>query len=176
MTDRISVTKSAPTTEFVLECDRVSQSVENNTTRLAIYLRAINRGNTSSFSNWPGTQTGSVDGVGTAGAYSANPFLPSGVGTGVQRWRSGPHYIDIPHGDDGTRGAVTLRQTLVYGNGAVNESATVSFNDFPAIPRGPRVKVAGVWKNTVAYVKVAGVWKIAIPYVKVAGIWKIGGG
>lgn len=41
---------------------------------------------------------------------------------------------------------------------------------------GPRIRNAGVWKNSVAYVKVDGVWKVAIPYVKVAGVWKIAGG
>lgn len=46
---------------------------------------------------------------------------------------------------------------------------------FTRIPRGPRVKHAGVWRNTIGYVKQAGTWKIAIPYVKHAGTWKIGG-
>lgn len=41
---------------------------------------------------------------------------------------------------------------------------------------GPRVNVAGAYKNTVAYVNVGGVWKTAIPYVNVAGVWKIAGG
>lgn len=41
---------------------------------------------------------------------------------------------------------------------------------------GPRIRVASIWKNTVAYVRMGGVWKVAIPYVKVAGTWKIAGG
>jgi hypothetical protein len=45
----------------------------------------------------------------------------------------------------------------------------------PRIPRGPRVKDAGAYKNSIAYVKDAGVYKIAIPYVKDAGVYKIGG-
>lgn len=44
------------------------------------------------------------------------------------------------------------------------------------IVSGPRVNVAGVWRNTVAYVNVGGVWKVAVPYVNVGGVWKIAGG
>lgn len=176
MTDRISVFKTSPATTFTLECDRIGQSIVGNYTTLRLYLRANNGpgGSTGSFFGGAGTQTGIIDGVSTFGVHSGSPFLPSGFVNGEQRWRDGPFDVNVPHGADGTRGAVTLRMRLQYGS--INEDHTVSFNDFPRIPRGPRVKDGGVWKNTILYVKDAGVWKIAIPYVKDAGTWKIGGG
>src|SRR5690606_18396536 len=44
------------------------------------------------------------------------------------------------------------------------------------VVNGPRVRHAGTWKPTVAYVRTGGVWKMATPYVRVAGTWKIGAG
>lgn len=168
---------SAPTTSFYLYCDRYSQSVEGNYTTLQIYLQAINNGSTSSFSNYPGTQYASIDGIGTVGGYGASPFLPSGYATGAQRWFYGGWLVNVVHAADGTMGGVTLRMDLSYGpSGATGGSFTAGFYDFPRIPRGPRVKVAGVWRNTVAYMRVAGIWKIVVPYVKSAGAWKVGGG
>lgn len=41
---------------------------------------------------------------------------------------------------------------------------------------GPRIKLAGIYKNSVCYVKVAGIYKVAIPYIKVAGVWRNAGG
>jgi hypothetical protein len=34
------------------------------------------------------------------------------------------------------------------------------------------VKVAGVWKQSLAWIKVAGVWKIAFPKINKNNIWK----
>ena len=34
------------------------------------------------------------------------------------------------------------------------------------------LKVAGVWKEAVAFVKVAGVWKTSTPSIKISGNWK----
>lgn len=132
MTDRISHTSSAPTTEFILGCDRISQSVVGNYTKLRVYLKAFNRGYEGSYSNYPGTQTASIDGVGTVGVKSQDPFLPIGTPNGFQRWH---HYwdINIPHGADGKRGAITLRMSLKYDNGYVHIVKTAKFSDFPAI-------------------------------------------
>lgn len=172
MTDRIGVAKSAPSTNFYLECDRDSQSIAGNYTRLRFRLRAVNAGSTGSYSNYPGRQFGSVDGIGTFADYQPNPFLPSGYANGQVRWDIGPYYLDIPHNADGTRGAVTLRMGLYYDGGGVAEEHTVSFNDFPAIPRGPRVEDGGIWKPSLAYAEDAGVWKQCLVYAEVANAWK----
>ena len=37
---------------------------------------------------------------------------------------------------------------------------------------GFRLKVAGEWKDAMAFVKVTGTWKSATPFVKVGGVWK----
>lgn len=177
MTDRIVVNKSSPSTQFVMEADIISQDIVNNKSILRVYVRAVNTGNTSSNSTYPGAQYFSVDGINPGSSHFGNPFLPSGFATNQQRWRDGPYDIDIPHLADGTRPDITIRMILDYDGGAVsNENYTAVISGIPRIPRGPRVKDAGTWKNTIAYVKDAGVWKIAIPYVKDAGTWKIGGG
>lgn len=178
-TTYIDWTSGAPTTEFYLQCDRVSQSIVNNSTRLGIHIGAINRGSSSSFSNYTGAQYGVVDGVGTAVGRSTNPFLPTGVGANVLRWDVYGE-IDVPHNSDGTRGAVTLRMPLSYGpSGATGGSFTAAFSDFPAIPRGPRIKnVDGTWHTTTAYLKNAdGTWHVGTPFIKNAdGTWHSAGG
>jgi hypothetical protein len=80
---------------------------------------------------------------------------------------------NITHNSDGTQ---TLTITTDVNGGVLGSSSPNETVVLPRIPRGPRVKDGGVWKNTVLYVKDAGVWKVAIPYVKDAGTWKIGGG
>jgi len=118
MTDRISSSQVSPYVTFVLEADVYSRDLNAGTTRLVCRLRASK--GSSSFYGGSGSQTGSVDGVGTFGAHSASPFLPSGS-TG---WNDGPFYIDIPMG--GAFRTVTLRQALRYGN--VNADNTAGFS------------------------------------------------
>jgi hypothetical protein len=88
--------------------------------------------------------------------------------------------VTIPHNLDGTRTDLVIRGFVdAPTNASYVPENTLAYSNpvtLPRIPRGPRVKDAGVWKNTVLYVKDAGVWKIAIPYVKDNGTWKIGGG
>lgn len=57
------------------------------------------------------------------------------------------------------------------GNGSGGHSIVLT-----KIPRGPRIKIGALWKNTILYIKSSGVWKIALAYVKNAGVWKISGG
>jgi len=88
--------------------------------------------------------------------------------------------VVIPHNTDGTRPDLVIRG-FCDGAGTANfiPVNTQAFTDpltLSRIPRGPRVKDANVWKNTVLYVKDNNVWKIAIPYVKDNNTWKIGGG
>lgn len=172
MTDRIGISKSSPSTAFYLEADRIGQNLAGNFTTVRLYLRAVNTGSSGSFSNAAGQQIGSIDGIGIFGSHNGAPFLPSGVPAGL-RWRDGPWDVNIPHAADGTRAAVTLRQGLYYDGGAVAQDDTATFNDFPAIPRGPKVEQAGTWKQSVTYVEQAGTWKTALVYVEKAGAWVI---
>ncbi|MGN7976534.1 fibronectin type III domain-containing protein [Microbacterium sp. 22195] len=118
MTDRISSSQVSPYVTFYLEADVYSRDLNAGTTRLVCRLRASK--GTGSYYSGSGSQTGSVDGVGTFGSHSASPFLPSGS-TG---WNDGPFYIDIPMG--GALRTVTLRQALRYGN--VNSDGTAAFS------------------------------------------------
>lgn len=80
----------------------------------------------------------------------------------------------VTHNDDGTR-TITFGGTVTLGPVG---TATIPSQNFvlPRIARGPRVRAAGTWRNTVAYVRVAGTWRIAIPYVRSGGTWRVGGG
>lgn len=86
----------------------------------------------------------------------------------------------IPHNDDGTRPDIVIRGYCDAATNATyvpeNTTANTAAFALERIPRGPRVKDNGVWRNTILYVKDNGVWRIAIPYVKDNGTWKIGGG
>lgn len=86
----------------------------------------------------------------------------------------------IPHNSDGTRPDLVIRGFCDAATNATyvpeNTLAYTSAISLSRIPRGPRVKDGGVWKNTILYVKDNGTWKIAVPYVKDNGTWKIGGG
>jgi hypothetical protein len=91
--------------------------------------------------------------------------------------------VVIPHNEDGTRPDLIIRAYCTGVTGGSNDDNIPDDTEaysFPfslvRIPRGPRVKDSGVWRNTILYVKDNGTWKIAIPYVKDNGTWKIGGG
>lgn len=172
MTDRIGVAKSSPGTNFYLEADRIGQSIPGNYTTVRFYLRCVNTGNSSSFSNFVGQQIGSVDGIVVFGIHGpVAPFLPAGVGGGATRWRDGPYDVNIPHAADGTRGAVTLRQGLYYDGGAVAQDDTASFNDFPAIPRGPQVEFDGAWATSLLSVEFDGAWVPGLLLPEFDGAW-----
>lgn len=177
-TVRLDWTSTSPSTEFAGYCDRISQDIAGNFTTLQFYVQAINRGNSSTFLSGAGSQVISVDGFwGGAGHVVGSNFLPSGVGTGVQRWFDGPFNVNIAHNSDGTgpTGGVTLRMQTVFGT--FNDNRTVNFNDFPTIPRGPSIKNAdGTWHTSTAYIKNAdGTWHVATPFIKNAdGTWHVG--
>jgi hypothetical protein len=80
----------------------------------------------------------------------------------------------INHNADGT-GSAVLSAYIDTDNSPGAVSLGVSLT-LPRIPRGPRIKQGGQYKNSIAYVKQGGQYKIAIPYVKSGGLYKIGGG
>lgn len=78
----------------------------------------------------------------------------------------------VYHKPDGTGSYSFVTSSSLVSLGSA--LASTGTRTLARIPRGPRVKHGGVWRNTVAYVKVSGVWRIALPYVK-SGTWKING-
>lgn len=79
----------------------------------------------------------------------------------------------LTHDADGTLTAAISAGVSGLVLGSASMSGTIELD---RIPRGPRVRVSGTWRNTVAYVRVSGSWRIAIPYVRVSGTWRVGGG
>lgn len=63
----------------------------------------------------------------------------------------------VANGATGSLSVQLASATLVSGNVALG---------------GFRLKVAGEWKDAMAFVKVTGTWKNATPFVKVGGVWE----
>lgn len=126
-TVRVDRTSPAPATQYTTEADWVSQNQLGNYSTCYIYIRAVNRGSTGAYSNYNGSQTGQVDGVGS-GAHSGT--MPSGVGNGVQRWYDGPWGFNVPHDADGYVSALTVRQII---------AVWFSYNDTGVLPAAPRI-------------------------------------
>ena len=149
----------------------VSQDIVNNRSLCGAQVIAEEIG-----SGWPGWSLDPVQ------SWSASLTGYSFGGAWTYDYRAGglqaTYFVNstyyIQHAADGT-GSAYLSAYIDTQNspGAVSLGVGLAL---PRIPRGPRVKDGGVYKNTVAYVKDAGVYKIAIPYIKDAGVYKIGGG
>lgn len=98
--------------------------------------------------------------------------------SGLQKTQIAAGSMWVTHLDDGSMPSVgvlgQIGDTHTAGAGGPSEVlVTIPLTTFY---RGPRVRYAGTWRNTVAYVKTGGVWKIATPYVKQSGVWKVAGG
>lgn len=146
MPELIRVQKSSPATTFIMGADLLRQDPARNLSVIRIYLQAFNGPGGSSSSNYNGygQQQGHIEGLVHFGTVEGNPFLPSGVPNGGNRWTR--YYdVEIGHGADGTRGPVTLRMYLGYGN--VNENHYATFSDFPRIPKVPGTPVIDTVNN-----------------------------
>ena len=126
-TVRVSRSTGAPSTDFTVECDWVGQSQAGNYSTLRVSIKAVNRGYTGSYSNYQGSQTARIDGV---GAPSHSGILPSGVGTDVTRWNDGPWNYNVKHDANGYLGALTVRQII---------SGWFSYDDSGTIPAPARI-------------------------------------
>ena len=136
MPDLISVYKTGPATTFVMGGDLLSQNEDGNYSTVRFYLKAVNGpGATtgSQFNNW-GQQQGHVEGLVHFGTHAGQPFLPAGYQNGQLRWLD-VFDVNIGHGADGRRGAISTRMYLGYGN--VNESHWANFDNFPRIAKAP---------------------------------------
>lgn len=128
-TRRVDVTVSSPSTEFYTDADQVSQSPSGNYSTVNYWVGATNRGSTGSFDANNGAQSATIAGSGGQGHPGT---IPSGVGTGAQRWYDGPWGINFSHDSAGNRGADTVAQTITWG---WNQTNTGSIGPYTRIPK-----------------------------------------
>ncbi|MEX1078877.1 MAG: hypothetical protein WED09_07200 [Homoserinimonas sp.] len=134
-TIRFNTLQSSPSTQFYMYADQGSQSVEDNSSLVAVYLRAINRGNSSSSYGGAGTHRAYVNGT-LVRNHTGDPFLPSGYADNQDRWYEGPYYITVPHNADGTK-TVVLRMYLDYGAVHYDASVNLTLSTLRGIPNAP---------------------------------------
>lgn len=171
----------APSTEFVVEAELRNQLTESNGSIVRIHLESYNRGNTSSAFSGAGVHAAyarnRLGQVLDAGQYAANPFLPSGYGTGARRWRAGPFDVFVPHLEDGRapvamsggRRGIAIGQNIVYG---VYDVAVELVLEVPAIVRSIiRVGVDDDWVDHLAYAGINGSWVPCIAHAGVDDAW-----
>ena len=95
-------------------------------------------------------------------------------GSNSGEWLFAQGVRTITHNADGTASfEFASEMTLVSLGTAVASTGSIAL---PRIPRGPRVRSGGSWRNSVAYVRSGGQWKVAVPYVRSGGSWKVAGG
>lgn len=126
-TGRIDRTTGAPSTQFRMEADWVSQNQAGNYSTCYFWLQAINRGSTGSYDSNGGSQVWQMDGVASNGHSST---LPSGYANGQQRWYDGPWGVDVGHDANGYASDRTIRQII---------SGWFNFNDATVIAAPPRI-------------------------------------
>jgi hypothetical protein len=80
--------------------------------------------------------------------------------------------IDVTHDDDGSK-SLPFSLSYVDDGALIGNTSLAGSLALASIPRGPRVRHAGSWKNTVLYVRHAGSWKIAVLYTRTNGTWKV---
>lgn len=142
-------------------------NIPGNYTPVTWSLRARGTGSTA-WSNDPQSWSVNIGGSTASGSWimdfrSTNLIVVAG------------NTINVPHNADGTR-SLTSSGTLSTNHSYFGSGTASGTMALPRIPRGPRVRSGGTWRNTVAYVRVGGVWKVATPYVRVGGVWKVAGG
>lgn len=126
-TGRVDRTSGAPSTQFRMEADWVSQNQAGNYSTCYFWLQAINRGSTGSFDSNSGTQAWQMDGISSNGHTST---LPSGYANGQQRWYDGPWGINVGHDANGWGADRTIRQII---------SGWFSYDDAVVLPAPPRI-------------------------------------
>lgn len=78
----------------------------------------------------------------------------------------------VTHNSDGTK---TINFTFGFSGQGGTPLSTGDGSDsivLTPLPRGPKVRIGGAWKQSTAYVRVGGAWKQAVPYTRVGGGWK----
>ena len=147
-----------------LTCNYVSTDIAGNRTKWSWKAEFINSGGV-----WGDGNEWRLRGF--AIKSWADFYIPSGSSTILlgegEFWKY--------HEPDGTYDTENFYLDIASTNPYVgNGTATLAISP-PLIPRGPRVRYNGTWRNTVAYAKVSGTWKTVVPYANVSGTWKVGG-
>lgn len=139
-TNRLSLSTSAPSVQFYLQADELSNDPVTNKHVVRCYLVAINRGNTSTFYSGTGAVvTGSVDG--NAFSVSGNDAkLASGTPNGAAFWTHGPYDITVDGDADGTATAdlgLSVSYPSVSGGGSTSGTLTLAkLTTVPGVPTG----------------------------------------
>lgn len=116
--------------------------------------------------------SGSTDNGGSGISGYLLRYWPNAAGTG--------NYTDVSAENNTARTVSGLTpgkeyRFVVYAyNGSSGKYSPASDALVVRMLAGGKIKVAGIWRNSIVSVKVQGVWKMAIPYIKVNGVWKIG--
>lgn len=174
----VGVAHPGTSADVRLECTYAigTQDIANNRTYLTIWERIYVAAYNGAGGPWKASPASSASvtsvmgtHIGFSGGYDLRSSVQSSQSLGS--WAGW-----VNHNADGTM-ALGISYAFSGNGGTPLGNGSGSFTiTFPRIPRGPRVKFGGVWRNTVLYVKHLGVWKIAVLYVKHLGTWKIGGG
>ena len=135
-TTRVDITTSAPSTELYTQADLISQDQAGNYSTDYYWVGAINRGGTSSFSNYAGYQVAYIGGAGGSGHSGT---LPSGYAAGAQRWFDGPWGVNLGHDAAGNRGSDTVQQNVHgwFGSTTADRNDYGSIGPYPRIPKAP---------------------------------------
>jgi len=109
-TNRLVQGISTPTVDFYLQADEISNDVDDNDHVVRCYIKAVNRGNSSTFYGFTNASvTASVNGNGF-GVSGSSAQLASGTPNGGTFWTAGPFDITVDGNPDGT---ATANLTLV---------------------------------------------------------------
>ena len=158
--------------ELIVTSTLLSQDVANNRSRVrtsiqirSIFARAFNsRVRGRALSN--GVVLWNVNGT--------NMSLTQGQTRTIGTWDRW-----ITHNLDGTK-TIAVRgefRTITQGPTWAFPATTVTGDHaLPRIPRGPRVRHNGTWRNTMLYVRHGSRWRQAICYVRHGGRWRQAGG
>ena len=138
-TNRLVQGISTPTVDIYLQADEISNDVDDNDHVVRCYLKAVNRGNsTTRYEIANASVTASVNGTGF-GVSGANAEFGSGVPNGGTFWTKGPYDITVDGNPDGT---ATASLTLVVsypdavGTGG-SKSGSFALETLTALPGVP---------------------------------------
>lgn len=144
------------------------QNIAQNTTNVSWSLRARSTGGSPTWSASAQSWSVNIGGFTNSGTWTLD--FRNGV---VQIIVASSTWV-IEHNNDGTK-TLTSSGTLItdhtsFGRGTASGSVVLD-----RIPRGPKVRYNGAWRDTIAYVRSGGTWRNAVPYVKVGASWKPAG-
>lgn len=175
----VAVISNSNNTHYLdIDGSYVSQSIAGNYSTVYYRVLVTKSGSSGYFSGASSRNNGNCYAEGVAHLWSwGNGSFDFRNGSSGGSFTMAEGYVNIPHAMDGTGafniyGNISIETPSDYGTASTGSG----WKSLPRIPRGPRVKHGGTYRNTILYVKHSGTYRIAIPYVKHAGAYKIGGG